>query len=37
MTALALHRQTPGLSVSDPRGLTVRTVRYWRESGREQS
>ncbi|MGN8101522.1 RHS repeat domain-containing protein, partial [Pseudomonas sp. 22072] len=37
MTALALHRQTPGLSVSDPRGLTVRTVRYWRESGREQA
>ncbi|MEX5593615.1 RHS repeat domain-containing protein [Pseudomonas orientalis] len=32
MNALAVHRQTPGLSVRDPRGLTVRAVSYWRDS-----
>ncbi|CRM45496.1 RHS repeat-associated core domain protein [Pseudomonas sp. 31 R 17] len=32
MNAPAVHRQTPGLSVRDPRGLTVRAVSYWRDS-----
>lgn len=26
----AIHRNTPDLMVKDPRGLTVRSVRYWR-------
>jgi insecticidal toxin complex protein TccC len=29
---LAIHRHTPGLTASDPRGLPVRAVGYWRDN-----
>ncbi len=31
-TTLSIHRHTPSLTASDPRGLPVRAVGYWRDS-----
>ncbi|WP_460131348.1 RHS repeat domain-containing protein [Pseudomonas sp. S1_E04] len=35
--SLAMHQHTPTLNVSDPRGLTVRQLRYWRSSPDQQA